>query len=291
MKCIKNVPLLALFAFTIACVVEGHGGGLHSWSFLPVPSAGKEFIRHEVASCSSWSPVPTMLGVLGPLPLFPPSASTLSVSGSASIFYYLDGNCTDRATTSININVNVTLNGAPYASKQINGYGFIGNCSNPTDLYHHNYTLGDNRFNLVWFRKENSLTTQNGTLWGSAPNVMISRAPPADDALRSLVLFPSPADSDPICCNLVYNPPPPPEFFTKGSFCRTPAPPPPSPPSPLPPPPIPPPSPPPSPKPKAPSPKPKAPSPKPKAPSPKPKPPSPKPKPPSPKPMPPPTNK
>ncbi|GIL53493.1 hypothetical protein Vafri_9084, partial [Volvox africanus] len=195
MQCEKNLSLLALLALAIACVVEGHGGGLHTWSFLPVPTAGKEFIRHEVASCSSWAPVDPTMGLLGPLPLFPPSASKLSVSGSASIFYFMDGNCTDRATTSIDINVNLTLNGEPYALKQVNGYGFIGNCSNPNDFYRHNYTLGDNRFNLVWFRKENSMTTQNGTLWGAAPNVMISRAPPAADALRSIVLFPSPTDS------------------------------------------------------------------------------------------------
>ncbi|KAG2422314.1 hypothetical protein HXX76_016139 [Chlamydomonas incerta] len=199
---------------------------------MPEPTPGREFIRHEVASCSRFVPVPAT-GNLGPLPAFPAPAATIQVvSGSASIFYFLDGNCTDKATTSIDINLNITLNGEPYSGRQVNGYGFTGNCSNPYDLYRHNASKGDDRFNMVWFKKENSNTTEDGNLYGAAPNVFISRVPPAADALRSLVLYPSPEDSAPICCDLVYNPPPPADFFTQGSFCRVPAPPPPSPPSP-----------------------------------------------------------
>ncbi|GLI59050.1 hypothetical protein VaNZ11_000880 [Volvox africanus] len=220
---------LVTLLLAVASTVHGHGGGLHTWSFLPVPTPGKEVIRYVAASCSSWAPVDPALGVLGPLPVFPATAAKLRATGSISVVYYLNGNCTDQATTCLDVNVNLTLNDKPYAGRQVNGYGFIGNCSNPNDLYRHNYTLGDNRFNLVWFRKENSVTTENGTLWGAAPNVMISRQPPASDALRSIVLFPSPADSDPICCTLNYGPPPPADFFTQGSFCRVPAPPPPSP--------------------------------------------------------------
>ena len=37
---------------------------------------------------------------------------------------------------------------------------------------------------------------QDGNLFGAAPNVFISRVPPAADALRSLVLYPSPEDSE-----------------------------------------------------------------------------------------------
>ncbi|PNW81215.1 hypothetical protein CHLRE_07g346900v5 [Chlamydomonas reinhardtii] len=226
------LAFVALSAFALVSSVMGHGGGLHDWTFLPEPSPGREFIRHQVASCSSFAPVPVSAN-LGPLPAFPSPASSIQVvSGSASIFYYLDGNCTDRATTSIDMDVNITLNGQPYAGRQVNGYGFIGNCSNPNDLYRHNASRGDDRFNMVWFKKENSNTTEDGNLFGAAPNVFISRVPPAADALRSLVLYPSPEDSVPICCDLVYNPPPPADFFTQGTFCRTPAPPPPSPPSP-----------------------------------------------------------
>ncbi|EFJ50687.1 hypothetical protein VOLCADRAFT_88466 [Volvox carteri f. nagariensis] len=265
----RKETFCALILMALACTVYGHGGGLHAWSFLPVPTPGKEFIRHNVASCSSWVPMDPTLGVLGPLPIFPASASSLTVSGTAAVFYYLDGNCTDRATTSLDVNLTLTLNGKPYAGRQINGYGFIGNCSNPTDLYRHNYSLGDNRFNLAWFRRENSNTTEDGLLWGAAPNVMIARVPPAADAVRSIVLFPSPADSNPVCCNLVYNPPPAEDFFTRGSFCRVPAPPPPSPRFPSPQPNRPPPKSPPRPSPaKPPSPTAKPPSPSPRSPSP-----------------------
>ena len=91
------------------------------------------------------------------------------------------------------MDVNITLNGQPYAGRQINGYGeqvdtwrgadgnrpggrghtcthtqtytrasigFIGNCSNPNDLYRHNASRGDDRFNMIWFNKENSNTTE-----------------------------------------------------------------------------------------------------------------------------------
>eukprot|EP00198_Chlamydomonas_reinhardtii_P003229 XP_001692565.1 predicted protein [Chlamydomonas reinhardtii] len=199
-----SLALVALSAFALVSSVMGHGGGLHDWTFLPEPSPGREFIRHEVASCSRFVPVPDSAN-LGPLPAFPSPASSIQVvSGSASIFYFLDastqhppftnrtGNCTDRATTSIDMDVNITLNGQP---------------------------RGDDRFNMVWFKKENSNTTEDGNLFGAAPNVFISRVPPAADALRSLVLYPSPADSVPICCDLVYNPPPPADFFTQGTFC------------------------------------------------------------------------
>ena len=78
----------------------------------------------------------------------------------------------------------------------MNGYGFIGNCTLPYDLYRANSSRGDDRFNMVWFRRENSVTTEAGNLYGAAPNVFISRTPPAVDALRSMVLYPSPADSE-----------------------------------------------------------------------------------------------
>ncbi len=51
--------------------------------------------------------------------MFPAASGNLTVRGSASIFYYLDRNCTDRATTSIDINVTLTLNGKPYAGRQV----------------------------------------------------------------------------------------------------------------------------------------------------------------------------
>ncbi len=52
---------------------------------------GRLYIRHEVAKCSRFVPVPATAN-LGPLPAFPAPASTIQViSGSASIFYYLDG--------------------------------------------------------------------------------------------------------------------------------------------------------------------------------------------------------
>ncbi|KAG2496380.1 hypothetical protein HYH03_005608 [Edaphochlamys debaryana] len=170
--------------------------------------------------------------MLGALPVFPAVNSSISVTGTVTIFTYLDGNCTDRATTAPDVNLQVTLNGQPYANRQINGYGFTGNCSAPGDLYRNNVTRGDDRFNLVYWYKEHSMTDENGTTWGAAPNVFVLREPSAPNALRSIVLYPSPADSAPVCCNLVYNEPAPADFLTQGSFCRVPAPPPPSPPSP-----------------------------------------------------------
>ncbi len=94
------------------------------------------------------------------------------------------------------VDANLTLNGAPYAGRQVNGYGFTGSCSAPTDLYRHNASNGDNRCNLMWWRKENSNTTDDGYLYGAAPNVFMTRTPPAVDALRSVVLYPSPEDSE-----------------------------------------------------------------------------------------------
>ncbi len=76
------------------------------------------------------------------------------------------------------------------------GYGFTGNCAAPGDIYRHDYLRGDNRCNLIWWRAENSNTTEDGHLIGGAPNVFRSRVPPAVDAVRSVVLYPSPADSE-----------------------------------------------------------------------------------------------
>lgn len=78
---------------------------------------------------------------------------------------------------------------------QVMGYGFTGNCDSPGDIYRHDYSRGDNRCNLIWWRNENSNTTEDGHLVGGAPNVFRSRVPPAVDAVRSVVLYPSPADS------------------------------------------------------------------------------------------------
>ena len=43
-----------------------------------------------MASCSSWGPVETA-NSLGALPVFPPNPSTMAVTGTATIWYYLDG--------------------------------------------------------------------------------------------------------------------------------------------------------------------------------------------------------
>ena len=63
----------------------------HVFSRPPALLSGKEFIRHAVASCSSWAPVNPLAYTLGPLPTFPPTPSKLMVAGAASIWYYLDG--------------------------------------------------------------------------------------------------------------------------------------------------------------------------------------------------------
>ena len=38
------------------------------------------------------------------------------------------------------------------------GYGFTGNCSNPGNFYVHNISRGNDRCNLMWWRRENSIT-------------------------------------------------------------------------------------------------------------------------------------
>ena len=48
------------------------------------------------------------------------------MTGKASIWWYLAGNCTDKATTAIEVNLNLALGGSPYASKIVYGYGFTG---------------------------------------------------------------------------------------------------------------------------------------------------------------------
>ncbi len=48
----------------------------------------------------------------------------------------------------------------------------------------------------MWWRKENSNTTDGGHLYRAAPNVFMTRTPPAVDALQPVVLFPSPEDSE-----------------------------------------------------------------------------------------------
>ncbi len=55
-------------------------------------TAGKEFVRHKVASCSVWSALDPSLLVLGPLPAFPARATDLQVQGRAEVWWYYDNN-------------------------------------------------------------------------------------------------------------------------------------------------------------------------------------------------------
>ena len=75
--------------------------------------SGQEFIRYQVASCSSFAPVPDSAN-LGPLPAFPSPASPIQVvSGSASIFYYLDGRTSGLWGTPASRGADQAAQGAP----------------------------------------------------------------------------------------------------------------------------------------------------------------------------------
>lgn len=217
---------------------DAHGGGLHAWLFTPTPTPGKDFFRHRIATCSSWAPLALNLDnaatLPGVLPVFPSATnSTLNVTGQLHVWWYLNSNCSDDASTSLEVaNISFSLNGAPYAGKQMYGYGFTGNCSSPGDLYRQNATAGDDRFNLQFFRRENAVTGADGVMWGMAVNRMTTRTPGQPLPLMSVVLLPNPNDSPPMCCNLQYLDPPASGFFQQGSLCRTPSPPPPRPPAP-----------------------------------------------------------
>ena len=94
--------------------------------------AGKDYIRHRIASCSSWTPlalnIDTAAILPGVLPVFPgASASALNVTGPLNVWWYLNNNCSDDASTSLEAaNITLSLNGAPYAKELVYGYGFTG---------------------------------------------------------------------------------------------------------------------------------------------------------------------
>lgn len=55
--------------------------------------------------------------------------------------------------------------------------------------------------NLAFFDRE-AITDVNGTLWGSAPNTFVVRAPGQGSILSSVMLVPHPADGPMHCCDL-----------------------------------------------------------------------------------------
>ncbi|KAJ9511269.1 hypothetical protein QJQ45_017138, partial [Haematococcus lacustris] len=108
--------------------------------------------------------------------------------------------------------------GAPFSGQKVYAYAFTGTCERGVvDLFRHNATLGDARGNLLWWR--NGVTSSNGTLWGTAPNILLPRRPGTQpNGAASILIVPPPQFSEcslwsstmaggPFCANFVWAPP------------------------------------------------------------------------------------
>ncbi|KAJ9511462.1 hypothetical protein QJQ45_029873 [Haematococcus lacustris] len=86
--------------------------------------------------------------------------------------------------------------GAPFSGQKVYAYAFTGTCERGVvDLFRHNATLGDARGNLLWWR--NGVTSSNGTLWGTAPNILLPRRPGTQpNGAASILIVPPPQYSE-----------------------------------------------------------------------------------------------
>ncbi|KAJ9511099.1 hypothetical protein QJQ45_013149 [Haematococcus lacustris] len=86
--------------------------------------------------------------------------------------------------------------GAPFSGQKVYAYAFTGTCERGVvDLFRHNATLGDARGNLLWWR--NGVTSSNGTLWGTAPNILLPRRPGTQpNGAASILIVPPPQFSE-----------------------------------------------------------------------------------------------
>ncbi|KAJ9511479.1 hypothetical protein QJQ45_029862, partial [Haematococcus lacustris] len=115
---------------------------------------------------------------------------------------YMDNSCVVTASLTPYLALATGPDGAPYSDQKVYAYGFTGTCERGVgDLYRNNATLGDVRGNLMWWR--DGVTSSNGTLWGSSPNIMVPRRPSArPNGLTSILIVPPPQHTGgPFCAN------------------------------------------------------------------------------------------
>lgn len=62
----------------------------------------------------------------GPLPFLWDATSSLEVKGTIRLWYYQSSNCSDNPNTGLEVDVQYTLNGKPYADKTVYGYAMAG---------------------------------------------------------------------------------------------------------------------------------------------------------------------
>mmetsp|Transcript_4959 Transcript_4959/g.10671 ORF Transcript_4959/g.10671 Transcript_4959/m.10671 type:complete len:245 (-) Transcript_4959:864-1598(-) len=195
--------ILIAVALALLGLVHGHGGGLHAWDF---DTPGYNYTRYLLATCADFTPYQprTSAQTPGPIPFWPSDNKTVNVVGGIEVYLYLDTTC--RVTSTLVPYLGLTVNGSAYADKKVYAWGFTGGACNSSagvgDLYRLNTTLGTTRTNLVWWRE--GVTDGNGTLWGSAPNMLNIRRPGPNvtQPMTSILLQPNPADSPQLCCNM-----------------------------------------------------------------------------------------
>jgi len=199
------VVMLGCLAAAIGA--QAHGGGLHRWTIdenvlQVIPHAAFRSEYHpwiKVAEASDWTVLNTTSASVKSnyfLPSFDPPNNEVAVEGTVGMYVYLRNNCSDSPQTTVVVKLrfakSVTKDGMTttrnygkaYKHVQTYGYAFTGECSEPGNLYRHDFEQQDNRFNLAYWNKDNYIGVGmnetdrfDGFLWGASPNSYMVRGP------------------------------------------------------------------------------------------------------------------
>ncbi|KAL6748191.1 hypothetical protein V8C86DRAFT_2885396 [Haematococcus lacustris] len=204
-----NLARLALVVLATAQLAAAHGGTLEDWDFSEpghnythiTLATATNFTAYNASTSTAFTP-----GAIPFWPLTNKSASLLIV-GTVELNLYMDNRCLVTGALNPYLGLATGDDGAPFSGQKVYAYAFTGTCERGVvDLFRHNATLGDARGNLLWWR--NGVTSSNGTLWGTAPNILLPRRPGTQpNGAASILIVPPPQFSGPFCANFVWAPP------------------------------------------------------------------------------------
>ncbi|KAJ9511049.1 hypothetical protein QJQ45_002855 [Haematococcus lacustris] len=199
-----HLARLVLVVLATAQLAAAHGGSLHDWDFS---EPGYNYTHTTLATASNFTPYDAGASAAftpGAIPFWPMTNASdpFFMVGYVELNLYMDNNCVVTASLTPYLALATGPEGAPYSNQKVYAYGFTGTCERGVgDLYRNNATLGDVRGNLMWWR--DGVTSSNGTLWGSSPNIMVPRRPSArPNGLTSILIVPPPQHTGgPFCAN------------------------------------------------------------------------------------------
>eukprot|EP00877_Chromochloris_zofingiensis_P000386 jgi/Chrzof1/10348/Cz04g38220.t1 len=186
--------LLACSAVVLlAAVAHGHGGALHPYPGTP---EGRNDIRTRVGTCSKWVPVSRPVAQLVDANA---TSSKYDVNGTILLLEYLSDNCTNAHSGSMEVKLTFSQNRQPVENLTVMGYAHTGSCaSGSDDIYLFNRTLGEVKYNMLWFY--DGVTPENGTLWGHGVNdgYIVTKAP---NGVSSVTLYNNITEAPIACCD------------------------------------------------------------------------------------------